>query len=146
MSREGQTLRPKESPARPPRWPMLVPALLAVLAFAPAVGNGFTNHDDYTNFRENPDFQGLGWHHVRWAGATWHLGVCQPLGWLARSVQHAAWGLDARGYHLISVLFHAAVAAALYAAIVSLLARCGPETAAGDARADRLAALMAASL
>jgi protein O-mannosyl-transferase len=133
-------------PARPARWLALVPGLLALAAFAPAVGNGFVNYDDYANFHKNPDFRGLGWHQVRWAATAVHLGVYQPLGWLALSAEYAAWGLDPRGYHLVSVLAHAAVALALEAAIVALLTRCRPEPSAGDAGAVRLAAALAAAL
>ena len=40
-------------------------------------------------------------------------GVYQPMAWLALEAQYVLFGLDPRGYHLTSLLLHAAVAVAL---------------------------------
>src|SRR3954470_14683356 len=63
-------------------WPLgLLPGLVALFAFAPALKNGFVNWDDIFNVTANPDFRGLGWPQLRWAWTTFHLGVYQPLAW-----------------------------------------------------------------
>jgi protein O-mannosyl-transferase len=125
----GETREPlaSDKPA-PPRdrrsWLVAVPlCLLVAAAFVPALGNGFVNWDDPVNFAENPHFRGLGWPQVRWAWTTMLLGVYQPVAWLLFEAQYAIWGLDARGYHLTSVLLHAANAVALFAVILDLVAR-----------------------
>jgi Flp pilus assembly protein TadD len=115
-------------------------ALAAVPAFLPVLGNGFVNWDDPANFLKNPSFRGLGPPQLRWAWTTFWLGVYQPLAWMLFGLQYAAFGLRPWGYHLTSLLLHAAVVAALYAVTVALLerARLGP-----DRRAIRLATVIA---
>src|SRR5262249_42631508 len=100
--------------------------LLVVAAFLPVLGNDFVNWDDQVNFLGNPDFRGLGWPQVRWAWTTFLLGVYQPLAWLLLEAQYVVGGPDPRGYHLVSLLLHAANAVALYALTAALLARCRP--------------------
>jgi len=101
-------------------------ALLAVLAFVPAIGNGFVNWDDDTNFVDNRHFRGLGWAQIRWSWTTFRLGVYQPLSWMLLEAEYAAWGLDPRGYHLASLALYALDTAVLYALVVELLARAVP--------------------
>lgn len=100
---------------------------MASVAFLPILGNDFVDRDDPENFLENDDFRGLGRDQVRWAFTTFHHGVYQPLSWLIFEAQYAAWGLDPRGYHLISLLLHTANAAVLYVLTVTLLRLCQPE-------------------
>jgi len=38
---------------------------LTLLAFLPALRNGFVNFDDVENFLGNPHYRGLGWSNVR---------------------------------------------------------------------------------
>jgi tetratricopeptide (TPR) repeat protein len=105
-----------------PAWFLAIPmALMAFVAFLPSLGNGFVDRDDLENFLENDDYRGLGRDQVRWAFTTFHHGVYQPLSWLIFEAQYAAWGLDPRGYHLTSLLLHAANAVVLYVLTVTLL-------------------------
>src|SRR4051812_36432248 len=60
----------------------LVPVVLAVAAFAPALRNGFVDWEDLANLIANPAFRGLGWAQLRWDWTTPHLGVYQPLSWM----------------------------------------------------------------
>jgi Flp pilus assembly protein TadD len=118
----------------PPGWDLrtglvAVPLVLIVLtAFFPALDNHFVNWDDDKNFLDNPFFRGLGGVQVTWAWRTFWLGVYQPLAWLLFELQYVFWKLDPRGYHLTSVLLHAANAVVLYGLAVTMLVRCRPDS------------------
>jgi tetratricopeptide (TPR) repeat protein len=106
-------------------WLLAVPiAVVTVIAFIPTLGNGFVDWDDEINFLHNRDYRGLGLAQVKWAWSTFRLSVYQPLAWLLFELQYVVWKLDPRGYHLTSVLLHAANAAVLYVLTVSVIARC----------------------
>jgi hypothetical protein len=94
------------------------------------------------NFFANPDFGGLDWAYARWAWTTFLLGVYQPLAWMFLEAQATLWGLDARGYHGVSLLLHAASAVVLYRLIVVLLDRGLPD----EIRRDRGAVAGASAL
>jgi hypothetical protein len=103
-------------------WRLLRPlALLVVTAFAPVIGNGFVNWDDYNNFLWNPHYRGVGWPQLHWAWTNYWLGVYQPLAWMLLEVQYVLSGLDPRGYHLVSVALHTAISLLLYKLCVMIL-------------------------
>jgi Flp pilus assembly protein TadD len=124
----------------------LLPAALSAVAFLPAMGNAFLDWDDVSNIVANRDFRGLGWNQIRWAWTTLHMGVYQPLSWMLLSAQYLASGLDPRGYHLTSLLLHAAEAVALYALVVLLLNRSQPDRAASRTWIPPVATALAVSL
>ncbi len=128
-ARDAAPVGAEAAPARDRRmWLVAIPlVLLVAAAFGPALDNGFVAWDDRENLLANYHYRGLGRAQVRWAWTTFHLGVYQPLAWMLYEVQYAVWGLDPRGYHLTSLLLHAADAVALYALIVALLVRCRPD-------------------
>jgi protein O-mannosyl-transferase len=138
------------SSGSPPDWRLrafaLLPVLAASAAFAPAVAGDFVDWDDFDNFLENRAYRGLGWAQVCWAWTTFHVGVYQPLGWMLLGAQYALWGLDPRGYHVVSLLLHAANAAALYAVCVALLSRCRPEGGGERPWSPRRGSALAAAL
>jgi tetratricopeptide (TPR) repeat protein len=101
--------------------------LLTAIVFFPAIGNAFVSWDDPANFLENPHFRGLGRAQLSWAWRSHTLGVYQPLGWMLYSLQYVAWGLDPVGYHLVSVVLHAANAALFFLVAVELLAAARPD-------------------
>ncbi len=107
-------------------WLVAIPlALFVVAAFIPVLKNGFVGAcDDDDNFLNNPFYRGLGAAQLRWACTTFWVGVYQPLAWLLFEVQYVIWKLDPRGYHLTSLVFHAADAVVLYALTVAVLVRC----------------------
>ncbi len=110
-------------------WLVAIPlALFVIAAFIPALDNGFVSWDDDDNFLDNPFYRGLGAAQLRWACSTFWLGVYQPLAWLLFGAQYVIWKLDPRGYHLTSILFHAANAVVLYFLTVKLLVRCRPDS------------------
>jgi protein O-mannosyl-transferase len=113
----------------PRTWLVAVPLVLIVIAaFVPALDNGFVNWDDDKNFLDNPFYRGLGGAQVKWAWSTFWFGVYQPLAWLLFEVQYVCWKLDPRGYHLTSLILHAANAVVLYVLAVTLLVRCRPDS------------------
>jgi Flp pilus assembly protein TadD len=117
-------------PGRGRLWPVWgVLAACVWIAFSPVLGNGFVDWDDQKWILENPSFRGLGWAQVRFAFTTLTGGVYQPLGWLLQSLTYELFGLDPRGYHLVSLLFHAANVVLLHLLCVRLLARRMPEVA-----------------
>jgi hypothetical protein len=119
-------------------WALAPPALVVlvtIVAFLPALGAGFVNWDDPENFLRNPAYRGLDGTHLRWMLSTFHMGVYIPLTWLTLAADHALWGMDPRGYHATSVLFHAGVALAFYFLSLRLLRLgVGPQARGGDLR------------
>ena len=93
-----------------------------MLVFLPSLENGFVSWDDPGGILKNPHFRGLGPTQVRWMFTTFHMGHYQPLSWLTLSLDHCLWGLDPVGYHLTSLLLHAANAVLVYWLFRRLLA------------------------
>ena len=110
--------RPADGPAGQGSRTVLLAALgvaaLTFCTFSVALRNDFVNYDDRSNLLDNPMFRGFGWEQLRWMATTFHMGHWQPLSWLSFAVDHAVWGLDPMGYHLTSVLLHAANSVLLY--------------------------------
>jgi Flp pilus assembly protein TadD len=126
----------------PPRGlPPLVVALVTGAVFAPALLNGFVDWDDNVNFLTNPHYRGLGAAQIRWMFASALSGHWIPLTWLTLGADYVVWGMNPFGYHLTSVVIHAANAALLFLVAQRLLGRALP--AAPD-HAVRLGALAAA--
>ena len=94
----------------------LVPALIALVTFAaflPTLHNQFVNWDDVENFVDNPHYRGLGWTQLRWMWTT-HLGHYIPLTWMTLGLDYVLWGMNPVGYHLTSLLLHAANAVVFF--------------------------------
>jgi tetratricopeptide (TPR) repeat protein len=102
--------------------PLLVAGITAA-CFLPSLHNDFVLWDDDLNFTDNRRYRGLSAAHLRWMFTTFLGGHYQPLSWLTLGIDHALWGMNARGYHLTSLLLHAATAAATYALLVAVLDR-----------------------
>jgi Flp pilus assembly protein TadD len=94
--------------------------LLALLAYAPVLGNGFVDFDDDLYLLHNPALRrgltpaGVAWAFTSGSGANWF-----PLTWLSWMADYTLFGLDARAFHATSLLLHVASAVSLLA----LLAR-----------------------
>lgn len=113
------------------RW--LLPALLAVatlIAFVPALQNGFVNWDDHKNFVQNPHYRGLGWPQLRWMTTTFHMGHYIPLTWITLGLDYLLWGMNPVGYHLTSLLLHITNAVLFYLVALRLLRAAVPDAAA----------------
>jgi Tfp pilus assembly protein PilF len=106
------------------RWgSWLIPVLIALVtltAFLPSLQNGFVGWDDATNFLDNPHYRGLAWTHLRWMWTT-HLGHYIPLTWMTFGLDYLLWGMNPFGYHLTSLLLHAANAVVFFFLVRRLL-------------------------
>lgn len=119
---------------------------VSAIPFLPVLSNGFVAWDDHQNFLRNEGFRGLGREQLRWAWTTYLMGVYQPLGWMILEAEYGAWGLEPWGYHLVSLLIHAANAGVLYALTAALILRAYPRVAAGRPGPVLRTAAMAAIL
>jgi hypothetical protein len=102
---------------------------LTLAAFLGVLRNGFVNWDDPVNFLSNQSYRGLGLSQLRWMFTTFHMGHYIPLTWLTLGADYLVWGMNPMGYHLTSLLFHAATALCFYAVARRLLARALPARA-----------------
>lgn len=121
-------------------------AALAVLAFLPVIACGWTNWDDDVNFTRNPDLRGLSWDRVDWAFRSKLFGLYEPLGRVMVQAEFSAFGTAPKGYHVVSLLLHAANTAALFALALAVLRRALPEVAAENPSAIRRSAALAVAL
>src|SRR5438128_350460 len=106
----------------------LVPVLVALVTFAaflPALHNQFVNWDDDKNFLDNPYYRGLGWSQLRWMWTT-HLGHYIPLTWMTFGLDYLLWGMNPVGYHLTSLLLHAANAVVFFFVVHRILTQALP--------------------
>jgi tetratricopeptide (TPR) repeat protein len=95
-------------------------ALITFAAFLPTLHNQFVSWDDDKNFLENPHYRGLGWTHLRWMWTT-HMGHYIPLTWMTLGLDYLLWGMNPFGYHLTSLLLHAANAAVFFFVVHRIL-------------------------
>jgi tetratricopeptide (TPR) repeat protein len=120
------------SVSAPRAYGWLIPAAVAaatITAFLPILGNSFVDWDDDRNFVNNPHFRGLGLEQLRWMWSTFHMGHYVPLSWMTLGLDYEVWGMNPTGYHLTSLLLHAANAVVAYALVRRLLTFADPETA-----------------
>ena len=98
-------------------------AVMAVLAFLPAIGCDFVNMDDNSNFLRNEALSYPLGKKLVWAWTTRWVGVYQPLAWMLIIFQHAACSLRPFGYHAVSLALHGLVGVALFVVTRMLLER-----------------------
>ncbi len=98
-------------------------AAATVVAFLPALCNGFVNFDDDRLVLHNPYLRLPLADQLAWIWSTTLLGHYQPLTWLSLSLDHAIGGFAPLAYHLDSLLWHTAAALLLYSVLVDLLQR-----------------------
>src|SRR5213593_1248465 len=105
------------------RWlvPLLV-VLCTLAAFLPTLQNHFVNWDDDKNFLDNHHYRGLTWQQLSWMWTT-HLGHYIPLTWMTLGMDYLLWGMNPVGYHLTSLLLHAANAVVFFFVVRRLLTR-----------------------
>ena len=114
-------------------------ACITIAVFLPTLENRFVDWDDDVNLVNNPEFRGLGWRNLRWMFTTTLMGHWIPLTWITFGADYLFWGMKPLGYHLTSLLLHAAGAVAFYFVALRLLRAA---TGAGEV-ALRLGALAA---
>jgi hypothetical protein len=140
VSGEGHLL--SRSPARRPP-PTAAWAFALVVgtfaAFWPILSNGFVDWDDSAAIVGNARLGRFDPASLGWTLSTTLLGHFQPLAWLSLSLDRALWGLNAGGFHLTSLILHAASAVLLFYFLRGLLGG----GAASSAPAAAAAALFA---
>ena len=100
-------------------------AVITFVAFLPALGNGFVAWDDDRNFLDNPHYRGLGPAQLAWMVS--HLDAHYvPLTGLTLGLDYVLWGMNPAGYHLTSLVLHAANAVLVYAVARRLIAAALP--------------------
>ena len=96
--------------------------LITAVVFLPALRGEFLNWDDSVNFVANPSYRGLGWPQIRWMLTATLMGHYIPLTWLSFGLDYALGGMNPWGYHLTSLILHAANATLVYVIARRLLA------------------------
>src|SRR5256712_4597327 len=117
----------------------LLPVLIALVTFVPflpTLDNQFVNWDDDKNLLKNPHYRGLGWSQLRWMWTAFHLGHYIPLTWMTFGLDYLLWGMNPLGYHLTSLLLHAANAVVFFFVVHRILTLALPNPSEnGDALA-----------
>ena len=109
-------------------------AVLTLAVFSPALGNDWVEWDDLFNFGDNPYYRGLGWPQIVWMFTAAWGGHWTPIAWLTLGLDYVVWGMNPLGYHLTSLLWHAANAALVLVVATRLLRAAWPEAGAGMLR------------
>jgi hypothetical protein len=96
---------------------------VTIAVFLPAIHNGFVNWDDDVNLVNNPNFRGFSWNHLIWMWTN-HLGSHYiPITWMSFGLDYVLWKEKPGGYHLTSVLLHAANTAVFFLLALGILKR-----------------------
>jgi protein O-mannosyl-transferase len=114
--------------------------LLTLLPFLPSLQNGFVDWDDYDNFLNNPSYRGLSWSHLKWMFVTFHMFNYRPLTWVTFGFDYTLWGMNPFGYHLTSLILHAASALIVYFLAARLLSLTRPQSTTPNDMAVKIAA------
>ena len=100
----------------PPVW--LLAALLGLatlVAYCPALRNGFIEFDDPGYVTANPRVQaGLSWKNAAWAFSTFDMANWHPLTWLSHMSDCQLFGVHPAGHHATSIVLHALNAVLLF--------------------------------
>jgi tetratricopeptide (TPR) repeat protein len=73
-------------------------------------GQELLSWDDAANLIQNEGYKGLDTAHLAWMFEHAQLAVYEPFSWLLKAVEYAAFGLSARGFHLVTLALHVASA------------------------------------
>ena len=110
----------RHAPPERGAWPYLALVfVLALLPFLPALRGEFLTYDDDAYVSANRMvLQGLGAPGVRYAFTTFSEGNYHPLTWLSLMLDAQLYGGSAGGFHLTSLLLHAANASLFFLILV----------------------------
>lgn len=96
---------------------------IVVLTFRSTLANGWVDWGDAQAFLTNTHFRGWGAEQLTWAFSNVRAGAYQPFGWILASAESQAFGLDPRGWHLVSLLLYAFACAMLLPLLLELTTR-----------------------
>ena len=82
----------------------------------------------------NEQVRGLTFAHLRWAASTFHLGVYQPLAWIALQLQYSFGGMSPSVYHGTSIALHILNTFILFSLIMALRTHADVERSRHDRR------------
>lgn len=99
----------------------IVLAILAVIPFAPTLGNAFVNWGDEAELVHNPNYRGFTAQHLAWMFTANHMGHYQPLTWLTLAMDHEIWGMDVVGYRIQTLVWHGLCTMLAFAVILRLI-------------------------
>ncbi|MFT5128192.1 MAG: Tfp pilus assembly protein PilF [Rhodothermales bacterium] len=121
------------------RLALIVPPLLALLVYAPALNGEFTNWDDHQLVKDNPAVLSLAPGAIAAICTPQPGATYQPVRVLSYAIDHVLWGFRPFGYHVINVLLHGCAAGLLILGLVSLLAKLRPKA---SERENQVAAMV----
>jgi len=101
----------------------LTVALATLAVFLPALWNGFVDWDDVTNFVDNLNYRGLGLAQLHWMWTSHLMNRYIPITWMTLGLDYTIWDMNPFGYHLTSILWHAANAVIFYFLALALFRR-----------------------
>jgi tetratricopeptide (TPR) repeat protein len=128
-----------------PAWAALAAAACAFLVYLPSFAHGWVALDDPMFLLDQTGWRGLLPANIAWDFTAGVGGVYQPLAWLTYGLDHALWGMDARGYHLQSALWHA-LAAGLFFFVARRVLAAGAPRRPGEPEWPLDASALAAAL
>lgn len=99
--------------------------LIVIGVFLPGLRGEFLDWDDTLNFLENPHYRGLGPAQLHWMFTAFHHGHYIPVTWLTLGLDYTFWGMNPFGYHLTSLLLHAANTILVYLLAIQLMRAVG---------------------
>jgi protein O-mannosyl-transferase len=117
----------------------LIIAGLTVAVFANSLFNEFVNWDDPALVSENPAIKSLSPSNLAVIFTPQRGSTYQPLRVLSYAIDHAIWGLQPFGYHLMNTLLHGLAAWLLFLVLLELL-----PALSKPKKSDQLVALSAA--
>ncbi len=100
--------------------PCLLLGFLTIAAFAPSFRNGFTNWDDPDYITEDRLIRAVSVDRIVQAFTRFHFVNYNPLQTFSYMLDHAVWGLDARGFLLTNVALHLLAGCIAWRIVLSL--------------------------
>jgi tetratricopeptide (TPR) repeat protein len=91
------------------------------ICFLPDLRNDLLDWDDSGYIVENTHIYSLSFATVKWAFTSFYLNYWAPLTWLSLAVDHAIWGNNPLGYHLVNIVLHSLNAGIFFLISLALL-------------------------
>ena len=101
-------------------------AVTTALVYSRAIQNPFVYYDDQDYVTENNHVQaGLTWETFAWAWSSTEKDNWHPLTWLSHEVDCQLYGLNPRGHHITSIIFHVLNVVLLFLVLIRLTGATG---------------------